>query len=58
MKLKKDQFMNNTVNKQKFISVLHGAFQKSDYTILHVKGDADVLIVKTSVESAKTADTI
>ena len=30
----------------------------TDYTILHAKDDADVLIVKTAVESAKTADTI
>ena len=58
MKLKKDLFLNNTVNKQKFINVLHDAFKRTDYTILHAKGDADLLIVKTAVESAKTADTI
>ena len=40
MKLKKNIFLNSTVNKQKS------------------KGNADVLIVKTAVESAKTADTI
>ena len=54
MKLKKDLFLNNTVNKQKFINVLHDAFKRTDYTILHAKGDVDVLIVET----AKTADTI
>ena len=53
MKLKKHLFLNNTVNKQKFINVLHDAFKRADYTILHAKGDADVLIVKTAVESAK-----
>ena len=58
MKLKKDLFLNNTVNKQKFINVLHDALKRTDYTILHAKGDADVLIVKTAVESVKTADTI
>ena len=46
------------MNKQKFINVLHDAFKRSDYTILHAKGYADVLIVKAAVESAKTADTI
>ena len=39
-------------------NVLHDAFKRTDYTILHAKGGADVLIVKTAVESAKTADTI
>ena len=58
MKLKKDLFLNNTMNKQKFINVLHEAFERTDYTILHATGDADLLIVKTAVESAKTADTI
>ena len=50
--------MNSTVNRQKIFNVLHDAFKRSDYTILHAKGDADVLIVKAAVESAKTADTI
>ena len=58
MKLKKDLFLNSTVNKQKFINVLHDAFKRTDCTILHAKGDADVLLVKTAVESAKTAETI
>ena len=49
---------HRTVNKQKFINVLHDALKRTDCTILHAKGDADVLIVETTVESAKTADTI
>ena len=58
MKLKKDLFLTRTVNRQKFINVLHDALKRIDCTILHAKGDADVLIVETTVESAKTADTI
>ena len=58
MKLKKDLFLNSTVNKQNFINVLYDAFKRSDYTILHAKGGADVLIVKAAAESAKTVDTI
>ena len=46
MKLKKDLFLTSTVNKQKFINVLHDALKRTDCTILHAKG---VLIVKTTV---------
>ena len=49
MKLKKDLFLNNTVNKQKFINVLYDAFKRTDYTVLHANDDADVLIVKIAV---------
>ena len=58
MKLKNYLFLSSTVNKQKFINVLHDAFKRSDYTILQAKSDAAVLIVKAAVESAETADTI
>ena len=46
--MKKDLFLNNTVNNQKFVNVMHDAFERTDYTILYAKGDADVLIVKTA----------
>ena len=41
-----------------FILILQDAFKTMDCTILHAKDDADVLIVKTAAESAKTADTL
>ena len=47
MTLKKALFLNNTVNKQKFINVLHDSFKRRDYTILYAKGDADVFIVES-----------
>ena len=58
MKLKKEIFLKSTVNKQKFINVLQDSFIRMDCTILHAKDDADVVIVKTAAESAKTVDTV
>ena len=57
MKVKKDQFLNITVNKQTFINILHDAYFR-DCFILNAKGDIDLLIVKTAADSAKTVDTI
>ena len=56
MKVKQDQFLNITVNKQTFINILHDAYfrgQIASYLMPKV-----ILIVKTAAESAKTVDTI
>ncbi|MEW8547735.1 MAG: hypothetical protein AB2693_29860 [Candidatus Thiodiazotropha sp.] len=56
--MKKDVFLANTQNKQKFISYLREKFSENGIRALHAEGDADLLIVKTAVESAEGDPTI
>lgn len=51
--LKKKVFLSNSKNKQQFIDMLSRFLQNSNCQTYHAKGDADVLIVKTAVESAR-----
>lgn len=56
--LKKDDFLSNSKNKQRFINMLSQFLKKSNCTTYHADGDADVLIVKTAVESARERTTV
>ena len=56
--VKKDVFLANPQNKQKFISNLRQKFTKNDIKTLQAEGDADLLIVKVAVESAETDPTV
>ena len=56
--MKKDIFLANKKNKQAFVIQLVSFWQKQGFETLNADGDADVLIVKTAVESANTEDTI
>ena len=56
--MKKDIFLANKKNKQAFVIQLASFLQKQGFETLNADGDADVLIVKTAVESANTEDTI
>ena len=51
--LKKDDFLANPKNKQRFINILSRFLQEDNCPTYHAEGDADVLIVKTAVESAR-----
>ena len=56
--LKKDNFLSNPKNKQHFLSMLSKALQNVGCITHHANGDADLLIVKTAVESARTSTTV
>ena len=58
IQLKKEEFLANKTNKQHFIFLLSDELEKSGCKILHAKGDADLLIVQTALESAETSDTV
>ena len=56
--LKKDTFLANPKNKQRFINTLSRFLQEDNCPTFHAEGDADVLIVKTAVESARERNTV
>ena len=53
--LQKDNVLSNPKNKQRFLSMLSKALQNEECIAYHTNGDADLLIVKTAVESARTS---
>ena len=55
--LKKNNFLPNPKNKQRFLSMLV-SLQNVGCITHHANGDADFLIVKTAVECARTSTTI
>ena len=56
--LKKDNFLSNPKNKQRFLSMLSKALQNVGGITHHADCDADLIIVKTAVESARTSTTV
>lgn len=56
--LKKDVFLSNKENKQKFIKLLADTLERNGYSTLHAANDADVLIVKTAVAKAEAVPTV
>ena len=57
LKTKKEMFLVNTTNKQKFIHMLIAKLQEKGMKIVHAAGDADVLIRTTSVNLASMCPT-
>ena len=55
---KKDNFLSNPKTKQRFLSMLSKALQNVGCIAYHANGDADLLMVKTAVESARTSTTV
>src|SRR4029434_9916750 len=53
---KKDQFLNNKENKQRFLVYLSAKLEKAGCITDHAKHDAD--IVQTAIASARTKDTV
>lgn len=58
LKMKKNEFLCNKVNKQRFLNMLSSFLEKAGCTTIHAKGDADILIAKTAVESSKVVNTV
>ena len=58
LKLKKDVFLSNTVNKQQLIKLLGEKLQLSGCNIIHAPGDADLMIVQMVVQSVKSITTV
>jgi len=56
--LKKDNFLSNSKNKERFLMMLSQALQIAGYVTHHSDGVANLLIVKTAVESAQTNTTV
>jgi len=54
---KKNAFLANTKNKQKFIYMLSDKLKESGIDTIHASADADVLVVKTAVQQAATQRT-
>lgn len=54
---KKDDFLNNEENKQRFIHFLSDKLERAGCDINHAVNDADVLIIKAAVASARTKTT-
>ena len=58
MNLKKEDFLSNKLNKQKFIKLLSDHLVHNECKTKHAKADADVLIVQTASDSAYTTSTV
>ncbi|KAK3747021.1 hypothetical protein QZH41_001488 [Actinostola sp. cb2023] len=58
LKSKKDEFLANKSNKQKFINHLSDRLEMAGCTTDHATSDADLLIVQTTVTSAKCIPTV
>ena len=56
--MRKDQFLANKANKQRFINMLSTKLVQKNCKTYHASGDADLLIVQKAVESASTVDTV
>ena len=56
--LKKEVFLGNKSNTQRFINLLGKHFQDCGIEVLYAKADADVLIVKTAITSAVSKNTV
>ena len=55
---KKELFLSNTCNKQKFINLLSLKLEENSYPTVHADGDADLLIVEEAVEHSVSIPTI
>ena len=56
--VKKDRFLSNRKNKQSFINLLGRSLEQMGCQVSHARGDADLLIVKTTIESASHFNTV
>ena len=56
--LTKDNFLANPKNKQRFINMPSRFLQDDNCPTYHAKGDADVMIIKTALESARERHTV
>ena len=57
MSLKKENFLSNPDNKQKFICLLSSVLREAGIFVFNAEGDADVIFMKTAVHFANTQPT-
>lgn len=57
-KSQKDHFLANKANKQKMINLIGEKLKDRGFKVVHCDGDADLMIVQTGVQAAKTQDTV
>ena len=55
---KKDVFLSNKDNKERFIAMLSESLRQHNCETRHANGDADLLIAKTAIHSASTQTTV
>ena len=55
---KKENFLTNKENKQRFIVFLSEKLERAGCTVHHARHDADVLIVQTAIAYARMKDTV
>ncbi len=58
LKSNKDEFLANEANKQLFINLLSERMEQAGCVTIHAQQDADLLIVRTAVQSAEVNDII
>ena len=58
LSLKKTEFLSNKANKHRFLCILSSYLEKAGCSTIQSKGDADVLIVQTAVQSSKSVTTV
>ena len=56
--MKKEKFLTNGENKSRFIQMLGAKLEESGCDVLFAKGDADLLIVQTTVSVSAKADAV
>ena len=56
--LKREDFLANKTNKQRFINLLSDHFEQHGTEVLHAEADADVLMVQTTIASADRKNTV
>ena len=58
LQTKKDEFLSNVQNKQRFINCLGNRLERTGCDVHHARGDADVLVVETAVVCAEQRQTV
>lgn len=56
--MKKDMFLSNKTNKQRFLTMLSESFDRVGYKTIHARGDADLLITQTAVGASEQRNVV
>lgn len=56
--MKKQEFLSNSENKQRFINLLTEKLQADGVKVHNVQGDADLLIVQTAIDTSQKVPTV
>jgi len=56
--MKKDIFLSNKTNKQRFLMMLSESFESVVCQTIHARGDADLLITQTAVHASEQRDVV